>query len=127
MTINKTVFRLGEPVNIKIRIKNIGNETLVLCFTDGRDHPGFIVYNFLNSEVYHFDFFYLEFQVFSKISPGKEYSFGNYTVWYQKVYPRQNYHLSKAPPGIYYIVGEFVSVSLKLTIRTPPITIKIVG
>ena len=128
MTINKTVFRLGEPVKIRLRIKNIGNKTLVLSFGD-RDRPSFIVYNEEGSEVYRFLRHVLYPTMYNpvKISPGDEFSFGNYTVWYQKVEPYQNYHLNDAPPGTYHIIGEFVSTSLDLTIQTPPITIKIVG
>jgi len=124
MTINKTEFKLGEPINMKFTLKNIGNKTLVL-YTD-RDMLSFIVYDKAGSEVYN-EYRHVAYTHSTyRIHPDEELSFGNVTTWYQKVEPYQNFHLGNAPPGTYHIIGEFISISLNLTIRTPPITIKIV-
>ena len=126
MTINKTEFKLREPISMIFTLKNIGNKTLTLVFSCGRDRKGFRVYNERGREVYSSlrHTLYPHEWVPTKMLPGEEV--GGLTTWYQEVEPYQNFHLGKAPPGTYHIIGEFISISLNLTIRTPPITIKIV-
>ncbi len=132
MTIDKTVFELGEPVKITFRLENIGNETLNLYFSDGNDAYDFIVYNESNTIVYrkYYDTLYPQVHTPSKMEPGE--ARGRTWAWwqvdglvYQGLDKDPPAYYEKVPPGTYHITGLFISHTLNITVETPPITITI--
>lgn len=119
MILNKTTFKVGEPVNIRFLLENIGNETLTLCFSDGADFPVFVVYDEGGSQVYdrRKDLFF--HPVYLPIDLPSGLSNGVVDTWYPQL-----------ASGIYRIVGVYsgrLGFMLGFTIETEPITITIVS
>lgn len=131
MVLNKTTFKVGEPINITFITENIGNETLTMIFSDGSDHFSFIVYDENGSKVYEPQRGYLMVRIPTLVSPGLAGVAQD--TWYQQYNPIFRgwdedplFEYKKVPPGKYQIVGVFVS-SLSFTIQTPPTMITIVS
>ena len=129
MSIEKTVFSIGEPVNVTFSITNIGNQTF--DFMSTMMNFDLIVSNGANSVVYD----YFATQMFSDlarnvpISPG-----GNIT---ETLVSPQTYVTNpmyvpgpQVSSGTYYIVGKsspLINDSLWYALQTDPIEILIVG
>lgn len=133
ITIEKTTYQLKEPVNITLSLTNIGNENVTIQFP--RDRDDFIVYDENFIKVYR----EAENAVYDAavhpphiMKPGET---GNFKLtWYQstgwEVVGRVGQPDFKiihywAEPGVYYIVGVFISSTYNLTLQTPPIRITI--
>ncbi len=112
MVLNKTTFKVGEPINITFIIENIGNETLTLFFTDGVDRESFVVYDEAGSQVYEDIHYYPAVHIPFMLPPSLSTSLT--PTWYQNL-----------PLGSYKIVGLFISGSLGFTLETQPVTITI--
>jgi hypothetical protein len=132
ITLQKTNYRLGEPVNITFTLTNISNQTVSLAQYVG-DHFDFRVYNDTNNTVYQSS---LELPVYP-FNPGgpcvaytslkTEESLTGVLVWRQTC---NNTTLSEGVPvssGTYYIVGEtgYIFNTNGLTVETAPIQIVI--
>lgn len=132
MTLDKTVFQLGEPVNITFAITNISNETIRFIPRPGRG-TDFLVYNETHSDVY------LKSRFFglpgtSSITLSPEESVGGKRQWKQ-VYNNHTWeefekgeHESPVSPGTYYIVGRSQICGINgqeifpwITIETEPV------
>jgi hypothetical protein len=123
MTIKKTVYNLGEPVNITLTVTNISNQTMDY---DWRSPDfDFRVYNNTNNNLYEWsntqpDLAY-EFSI--PFNPGESISSGN-MVWPQTY---NDTPVSEGFPvslGTYYIVGY--SFGPASGVQTNPIQITIV-
>jgi hypothetical protein len=132
-TLEKTTYKLREPVNITLCLENIGNENITLQFAIDRED--FIVYDENFIQVYRLDedrgyvTVYLPPHI---MKPGET---SNFTLtWYQSTGWETSgtigtpdfeiiYHWAK--PGTYYITGVFISGTNNVTLQTPPIRITI--
>jgi len=119
MILNKTTFKVKEPLNIHLILENIGNETLTLCFSDGIDFPVFVVYDEKGSKVFDLreDLFLIPSHQPFDLPPKQ--SNGVALTWYLEL-----------QPGTYQIVGIYnggLGFMLGFTIKTEPITITIVS
>jgi hypothetical protein len=130
--LQKTDYRLGEPINITFTITNISNQTISLAQYDG-DRFDFRVYNGTNHTVYESS---LKFPVYpfnpggpnvSWTSINAKESLTGVLVWGQTC---NNTAFSEGVPvstGTYYIVGQtgYIFNMNGLTIDTNPIQIVI--
>ena len=130
MTLQKTNYSLGEPVNMTFTITNISNQTILLS-QYAAYRFGFIVYNDTNNNIYQTS---LNFPLYPN-NPGglmvgayflnAEESFTETLVWGQTC---NNAAVSEGVPvGTYYIVGQtgYIFNNIGLTIETTPIQIVI--
>ena len=53
MTLQKTEYSLGEPINITLTITNIGNQTITYAYCESLHRFDFRVYNDTNNGIYH--------------------------------------------------------------------------
>jgi hypothetical protein len=139
MTVEKTEYSLGEPINITFAVTNISNQTITV---DESDHNfDFYIFNNMNSTFYNnmdnityftsivlsnttvywyqYGRIQIPLEIPSPLSAGE--SLKETLVWGQTystplVEPDENVAVS---PGTYYIVG------LGICGRTPPLQIKI--
>jgi hypothetical protein len=132
-TLGKVTYKLREPVNITLSLKNIGNENATVRSVP---HPfDFIVYDENFIKVYRFgeDHGYTAIYRPPHTMTPKETINGKLT-WHQsigfEVIGRVGqpdfkiiYHWAK--PGSYYIIGVFTTYNV--TVQTPPIRITIIG
>jgi len=117
ITLEKTVFKLGEPVYVTCILTNIGEENVTLYQTADRMFD-FLIRdkNFIHVYRYAFDYGWIGLYFpFPPIEPG-----GNWTetrIWDQ----------TYVPLGTYYVSGIFYSPTYGLTIETSAIRITILG
>ena len=129
MTLQKTNYSLGEPVNMNFTITNISNQTISL-FQYGVgafDMFEFQVYNDTNNSVWS-----LIYPVFPIVNPGgpvvtttrlySEESLTGVLVWEQMCNDTVPVPVS---PGTYCIVGQIGPIFMNGTIETTPIQIVI--
>ncbi len=120
MTLDKTVYSLGEPVNLTLTITNITNQTINYEHT-GLDFD-FQVYNGTNNEVYEWSNFIAipQFIAIVPLQAGASRS-DNFT-WTQICNFNAQVEGDPVSPGTYYIVGQ---TGPTYGIRTTPIQITI--
>lgn len=129
MTLEKTVYSLGEPVNITLILTNISNQTTSFGLGYSNDFD-FQVYNGTNNTLYKWSNRWLAVAhpyviLGETLNPGE--SLCEYVSWQQTCY---NTGLSEgAPvlPGTYYIVGQIgpIYYGTNSTIETTPIQMTI--
>ena len=121
MTLDKTSYSLGEPVNITLTITNISNQTINFEHT-GLDFD-FQVYNDTNNVVYQWSNFRAipQFIMIEPLSPGESIS-TNFT-WLQTCNFNAQVEGNPVSPGTYYIVGQTAPT---YGIQTTPIQLTIV-
>jgi hypothetical protein len=104
MTLDKTSYSLGEPVNLTLTITNISNQTINFKHT-GLDFD-FQVYNGTNNVVYQWSNFRAipQFIAIEPLSPGENIS-ANFT-WVQTCNFNAQVQGDPVSPGTYYIVGQ---------------------
>jgi hypothetical protein len=128
MTVDHTALELGNgSLNITLIVRNIGNETLTLRFSDGTDEYDFSIYNEGNTRVYwrHEDVLYPQMYLLTELGPGETRT--NTEEWDQR--GDLILQLGKTPPcyyeyvpaGTYRIVGAFICRTLDFTLETPTI------
>jgi len=132
MTLQKTNYSLGEPVNMTFTITNISNQTILLSQYAAYQF-GFIVYNDTNNNLYQTS---LNFPLYPN-NPGgldiipfslnAEESFTETLVWGQTCNNTIYSEGVPVSPGTYYIVGQtgYIFNMNGLTIETTPIQIVI--
>ena len=129
MTLQKTNYSLGEPINITLTLTNISNQTATIGLS-AYNNFDFQVYNDTNSILYQWSNRWIgvavpQVIVLETLNPGE--SLSQNFVWNQTCH---NNGLSEGvpiSPGIYYIVGQIGSVlsGKNSTIETTPIQITI--
>jgi hypothetical protein len=123
MTLDKTSYSLGEPVNLTLTITNISNQTINFEHT-GLDFD-FQVYNGTNNVVYQWSNFraIAQFIAIVPLSAGESFS-ANFT-WLQTCNFNAQVEGDPVSPGTYYIVGQtgptygIQTTPIQLTITKP--------
>jgi hypothetical protein len=130
MTLEKTEYTIGEPVNITLTITNISNQTTTIGLSAYNDFD-FRVYNGTNSTLYQWSNRWIGVAVpqviwLETLNAGE--SLSENLAWSQTCY---NTGLSEGvpvSPGEYHIVGQIGSIlsGKNSTIETTPIQVTIV-
>jgi len=120
MTLEKTEYSLGEPINITLTITNISNQTISYGYADPNSF--FLVYNETENEIYNS----LQTQPHQPISVGIPLNAGqsltdNY-AWSQVMNVPVTSEGFPVSPGTYYIVGIGASTG---PTKTTPIRVTI--
>jgi hypothetical protein len=124
MTLQKTNYSLGEPVNMTFTITNISNQTIGLYQYGGpSDMFEFQVYNDTNNSVWSLIFPFYPGVDIPAVSLNSEESLTGVLLWEQMC---NNTAPVPVSPGTYYIVGQTEPILLNgVTIETTPIQIVI--
>ena len=122
MTINKTSYSLGEPINLTLTITNISNQTINYTHT-GLDFD-FQVNNGTNNLVYKWSNFraIAQFITIEPLPAGESIS-ANFT-WQQTCNFNAQVEGDPVSPGTYNVIGE---TGPTYNIQTIPIPITILG
>jgi hypothetical protein len=104
MILEKTVYRLGEPISITLEITNISNQTVTFDLGPDVNDFDFHVYNDTDGNVYWYSSIWVGaaipmYVIFITLTPGDTWS-ENF-VWQQEMLPS-----GTVSPGTYYIVGR---------------------
>jgi len=137
MTLQKTVFRLGEPINVTLTITNITNQTQTFALGAYNDFD-FHVYNETNSDIYwHSSIWLGEVAIpdgLTGITLNSTEPWGNsWTesfLWQQNMISGtfDNPSYVTVSPGTYYVVGRVGApyfIDENSIWQTPPIQIAI--
>ena len=131
ITLEKTVFKLGEPVYVTCILTNIGEENVTLY------HSSDIRHDFLiRDENFNHIFRYRSYvgsiaahYPFAPIEPNDNRT--GMGIWRQiydgTVIPNTELRFKQVLPGTYYVKGIFTSATYGLTFATPVIKISILG
>jgi hypothetical protein len=121
MTLGKTAYNLGEPINLTLAITNISNQTINFTHT-GLDFD-FQVYNDTNNQVYQWSNFkaIAQFIAIVPLHAGESMS-ANFT-WLQTCNFNAQVEGDPVSPGTYNIIGQ---TGPTYGIQTTPIQITIV-
>jgi hypothetical protein len=117
MTLQKTEYSLGEPINITLTITNIGNQTINYIYCESGHRFDFRVYNDTNNSIYHWSGFawFPQANDYITLNPGESLTVGQaagypvqptgHYVWQQT---QTYFNGTEVPvsPGTYYIVGQ---------------------
>ncbi len=108
MTLEKTTYSLGEPVNLTLTITNISDQTINFTHT-GLDFD-FRVYNGTNNAVYQWSNFrgIAQFIVIEPLHAGESVS-ANFT-WLQTCNFNASVEGDQVSPGTYDIIGNWPNV-----------------
>ena len=124
MALEKTVYSLGEPVNLTLTITNISNQTINFTHT-GLDFD-FQVYNDTNNAVYHWSNFRAIAQFIAIVPlPAGESLSTNFT-WLQTCNFNASVQGDPVSPGTYNIIGQtgptygIQTTPIQLTIALAP-------
>jgi len=131
MTLQKTNFSLGEPIDILLTITNISNQTVSFGLGPDGNQFDFNVYNDTNSNIYWYTSIWLGgaipmFIVVETLNPGE--SLNSSLVWQQTFSHSLDSEGVPVSPGTYYIVGRIgppFFISENSTLETAPIQITI--
>jgi hypothetical protein len=123
MTLDKTLYSLGEPVNLTLTITNISDQTI--NFTDTGLNFDFQVYNDTNNVVYQWSNFIAipQFVAIVPLPAGQSIS-ANFT-WLQTCNFNLQVNGDPVSPGTYNIIGqtgptyEIQTTPIQLTIENP--------
>lgn len=131
ITLEKTAFKLEEPVNVTWILTNIDDENVTL-YNSCDDPLDFLIRDENFNDVFRYRSYVSVIQViypFAPIAPGdnmtmtgiwKQIYDGSGTIhpvlWYKQV-----------PPGSYYVFGAFRSSTYGLEFETSPLRITIIG
>jgi hypothetical protein len=136
ITLEKTTYKLGEPVNVTWVLTNISDENVTLYYS--RDLLlDFIIRDKYFNHVFRYRSYYGLIQVlfpFPPIAPGGNMTFtGDWRQIYDGYSGRNIYDLypyyglggENVPSGIYYVFGVFASGTYDFEFETPAIRITI--
>lgn len=112
MVLDKTIFEIGEPVDITFFLENIGDDTVTLVFSDGHDRFSFSVFDESGSQIYRLNLFYAQVYQLMEIPP-------DLACWYVHTWWQQ------AMQGSYHVVGSFVSGTFNITLTTQPVPLTV--
>jgi hypothetical protein len=123
VTLGKTEYTLGEPINITLTITNISNQTV--NFSLAPSTWDFLVYNNTNNTIFEWLKSGRAFPMWVQnvpLDPGM--SLADVFTWPQTFWIWNTTGASQGlvSPGTYYIVGQYSTYSL----RTTPIQVTIV-
>lgn len=126
MTLEKTVYRLGEPIDIALTITNISNQTVTFGLGPDVNDFDFHVYNDTNSNIYWHSSIWIGsaipmYIILIALKAGDNWS-ENF-VWQQNMISS-----GTVSPGTYYIVGRVgppYFLEENSTLETTPIQITI--
>ncbi|MGA2385391.1 MAG: BsuPI-related putative proteinase inhibitor [Candidatus Bathyarchaeia archaeon] len=104
LSLEKTVYNVGEPVNVTLTITNVSDQTVSFTHT-GMDF-NFLVYNDSNSIIYIWSIgkAFPQFVTLISLKPGENVT-ATY-VWPQTSNISTSTEATQVPPGTYFIVGE---------------------
>jgi hypothetical protein len=142
LALEKTEYRLGEPINITLAITNIGNETVTYAISQRGYRFDFRVYNSSLSDIYQWSRWLRFAAIWDEIAlePGQSLAVGQIRgafpwVWTQ-ICNKDEYDAPLVNAGTYYIVGQtgpIIEVNgnhflgeHRIVIETPPIQITLV-
>jgi hypothetical protein len=121
LQLEKTIYRLGEPVNVTLTITNISNQTITFMFCEY--FVDFLVYNASKNIIYQYSKSAgVAFpDICGSIPLNPQENLAGSFIWPQT----SGLTWSQVPvsPGTYYIVGLFLS---NITLQTTPIQITII-
>lgn len=128
ISLEKTSYKLKEPINITLYMQNIGEESIFLRHPKQFD---FIVYDDVFNKVYklgeHSGWVAL-WQPPIEVEPGEIVN--TTRTWYQDIgFERVEpglIHYYWAKPGTYFVTGVFSSATYNVTLETPAIRITII-
>jgi len=122
VSVEKTVYSVGEPVNITLSITNISKQTVNFTHT-GMDFD-FVVTNDTDNVIYQWSIgrFFPQFVLIVPLKPGENVT-ATYT-WPQTCYTNPLIASTLVSPGKYQIVGKSNSI---YGLQTSPVQITIVG
>jgi hypothetical protein len=149
MTLEKTVYTLGEPINITLTITNIGNQAITYDYSELGHRFDFRVYNGTNNTIYTWsnDFAFPQALDHISLNPGESLTVGQvagpnhystgYYIWDQtcnNLPVSSPVNLAQVDVGTYFIVGETGSIMVEShgnflplgVIETTPIQVTIV-
>jgi hypothetical protein len=122
VTLEKTEYSLGEPINITLAVVNVSNQTI--DFPYSRGSFDFWVYNDTDNGIYRWSSFraWPQILITLHLDPGE--GFTRVLAWRQTC--NETWFSEGAPvsPGIYYIVGQ---ASHTFPLQTTPIQVTIVA
>lgn len=109
MTLEKTEYSLGEPINITLTITNISNQTKNFGLGPDVNDFDFHVYNDTNSNIYWYSSRWVgsaipQYIVFETLNARE--SLNCTLVWQQTFSHRLDSEALPVSPGTYYIVGR---------------------
>jgi hypothetical protein len=118
MTVEKTDYSLGEPINVTLTVTNISNQTIDFLY--GASSFDFLVYN-NNGFVYQWSSFRIfpMFVVNRPLGPGENIT--NVLTWPQTCNVTESSQGFPVAPGAYYLLGEIPSYGL----QTGPIEVNV--
>lgn|GEM_PF-3101583 len=110
MTVEKTDYILGEPVNVTLTVTNISNQTINFAYAAWTFD--FLVYNDTGA-IYQWSSFRIfpQFIVLWPLEPGDNIT--NVLTWPQTCNVAEGSQGIQASPGSYYILGEVPSYGLE--------------
>jgi hypothetical protein len=122
VSVEKTVYSVGEPVNVTLSITNVSKQTV--DFTHSGMDFDFVVTNDTDNAVYQWSIgrAFPMFAMIEPLQPGENVT-ATYT-WPQICNTNQSTAGTLVSPGTYYIVGKSNSI---YGLQTPPVQIVVVG
>lgn len=136
LELDKTEFEQGEPVNITVSLKNIGNTTIEVSYAYRGSKVMYKVLDMNDTEIYEYGRAILTMVDEISLAPDEQVS--HTFTWNQVIWTyiwinghKMIYSEEQAPRGTYKIVGAtaasigVVGVGPLGQIETPPITITI--
>ena len=128
MTLEKTEYTLGEPIDITLTLANISNQTVSFGLDASFSYFRFLVYNGTKSTIYSSLYdgeALLPLSTLYTLNAGQSISDSSFS-WQQTIFPPQGAHVLA---GTYYIVGQVGPIwgtfAPNSTIETTPIQITI--
>jgi DNA-binding transcriptional ArsR family regulator len=129
IALEKTLFRLSEPVNVTLEVTNISNQSM-----DFYEFPSwwdFLVFNDTSNTLYSYLFTsgyaFPMHGITIRLDPGRSYTY-EVLIWPQLYnitvdrYGAANFPVS---PGTYYMVGEYAFFGTGYKLQTAPVKITI--
>jgi len=131
INLEKTMFRLGEPVNVTWILTNIGNEKVTL-YNSRDDTPDFLIRDANFNYVFQYGSY---FGILTVIYPIGTIASGDSmttTGMWEQIHDGSHkvdseLSFKQVPPGTYYVAGIFDSATYDVVIETPVIRITILG
>jgi hypothetical protein len=125
LEVAKADFAVGEPVEVRVSLTNIGNETATLKFSAKNDKVNFKVSPVNGTAVFHS--VTARLMVTQDVSLEPNQTLSQIDVWMQNYYYN---HTSQVPTGNYAIIGLtgrffYKDIFPSMWIETSPVTITI--
>jgi len=131
IALEKTMYKLGELINVTWILTNIGKENITL-YHSADILLDFTVYDENFNHVYRYRSDHLTpaiYYPFNPIPPGDNVTL---TGFWDQIYDGSGNVMpelwgKEIPPGIYYLSGIFPSTTYHIMLQTPAIRFRIVG